>query len=672
MLLAAIVLAAILTEKNGTFADAPANAAVAVPSAYIPYGTYTDGSGSTECMRVVTNLVGGVASLIDGLWERVAIPYGWLPEDLAVGDCAELKYPLRESARDTKRFLAAAINYGGSDEYGSGLRYQIEQTLAEGYVYETWEPGPGGMYTYKTNAIHAGIAGSWPEGYINSEGLRFRDYEPDLIAWTSRKADDLFFGAKDPPISTEWSARLPFLVEDLDDWQNVFGVYSAYEYDPHFFPSNYEDLVAYNLDYARPHIRRWMIPDHLDDIWGDDVYGTSSGGTGWDLYEKLKTLPVATNAVMEEVLKVDPGFEYPKEETNSFWEVTGDLGTFHCKLESDGGPRDKYYRGDGSDTNFYCEVWLSSGSESAWIDVAVSQRGVGRVFYGWDYYHDEDGVVVWGEEYYPDPGPYAATRTRMFRADDFEHWRNMTTRLDWKRLGVIAQLERHMETTYRVREREDYLPLWEFFCRVHRNYDGILNLHVKIEDDGIAEAYVVGHKPSLSLQYANWTLSGETSETQTNRISSSYPTARTIVNLDGARVRTSSSNISGTFDIRDDEIFDGIADAIARHVAPWPAGAKKIRADLNLGRSGIAVATIFVWYGPEDVRSFSVGESPFSYFTVPDLETEEPFFLQRDDAKVARDVTTLANNATQEYKIMKRDIQRTLQKQSPRIPCCCT
>jgi len=636
MLLAAIVLAAIITEKNGTFADAPAHAAVSIPSSFIPYGTYTDGNGSTEYMRVGTNLVGAVASLIDGLWERVAIPYGWLPGE----------YPLHESARDTKRILATAINYYGSDEYGSGLRYPIEQALADGYVYETWEPSPGGIYTYKTNALHAGIAGSLAEGYITSEGLRFRDGVSDPVAWTSRKADDRFFGAAVPPISTTWSAKLPFLLEDVDDWQVVFPVYSAYEYDPHFFPSNYEDFVAWTLDYARPHIHRWMLPEHLVDIWGVDVYGWGQSGAGADLHAKLKTIPISTNAVMEEVLKIDPGFDYvfPPIETNSYWDVYGPLGNFRLYpyMQS---PYPGWDNESQNPTNYHVDLSYYNSSYTLFIfDNATSSLIFIDTVQG-----DEDSDVL-------EFSTYHAQRTRIYTVDDFAHWRNMTTRLDWKRLGIIAQLERHLETTYRVREREDYLPLWEFFVRMHRDYTGSLTLHVKIEDGAVAEAYVVGHKPSLSLQYASWAMTGESAEAQTNRLSASYPTARTIVNLDGSIVQTQWSPIHGTFDVRDDEIFDGIADAIARFVRPWPTGTKRIRVDLNITTGGMAAAMIFVWYGSDDVRSFSVGETPFSFFVVPDIETEDTFLLQRDDAKIARDVTTLSNNATEEYKLMGRDI----------------
>lgn len=652
MLFAALVLASIMTESNGTFADAPPGAAVSVSSSYIPYGTYTDGIGGTEYKRVSTNLVGAVASMIDGLWERVALPYGWLPEDLADGD-AELKYPLRETARDSKRIFATAINdsgYGRRSESGAeGVRSPIEETLAYGYVYEYWAPGPGGLYTYETNAVHAGIAGAAPEGFVNSSGLRYRGYGAIPIAWTSRRAEEIF-GDPEPPISETWTATLPFLTQYTDTWQRVFAPYSAYEYDPHFFQSNYEDFVAFNLDYARPHIRRWMRAEHVADLWGIDVLGDKGDGAGTDLEEWLRKTPVATNAVMEEVLKVDPGFEYnyPPVETGSYWTVSGPLGNFKLYLAYESDPAktwDNYQ--EPYPTNYYVEITYGDGYgyELYIFDIPTSEN----VY----QYHvegdDEDDYLQFGN--------YDAPRTRLYNdADDFKHWRNMTTRLDWKRLAIIAQLERQLEITYRAREREDYLPLWEYFVRAHRYYTGSLGLHIKIEDGEIVEAYVLWHDPSLSLEYAGWTFDGESAIAETNRTTSSYPTARTVVNLDGSVVSTTYSPISGTFDVRDDSIFEAIADAIARFVNPWPAGAKKISVDLNVTAAGISIATIFVWFGPNDVRSFSAGDAPVGSFVIPDVEVSDTFTLSRDDAKIARDITTMANNAGEEYKLMGRDV----------------
>lgn len=44
--------------------------------------------------------------------------------------------------------------------------------------------------------------------------------------------------------------------------------------------------------------------------------------------------------------------------------------------------------------------------------------------------------------------------------DDYCHFTNGTTRLDWKRLGILCQLERQMDTTYEDFSYGDTLPLW--------------------------------------------------------------------------------------------------------------------------------------------------------------------------------------------------------------------
>ena len=234
----------------------------------------------------------------------------------------------------------------------------------------------------------------------------------------------------------------------------------------------------------------------------------------------------------------------------------------------------------------------------------------------------------------------------------------MTTRLDWKRLGIIAQLERHMEITYRAREREDYLPLWDFFVRSHRTSTGVLSLHIEILDGNIASAYVVGHPGSLSLQYVNWSGATVTSNVETNRIGECYPTARSVVKLEGSQVRSSSSPayLHGDFSIRDDSIMYELESAIERFVDPKPTGAKRFLVECSVSNSSISFSRIFVWFGEGDVRSFECGEYPIFYLIIPDIETDGDFDLVRDDSKVATDVTTLGNNATQEYRIMGRDI----------------
>ena len=646
MLLAAALVAAIITESNGTFSDAPANAARAVASPFIPYGTYTDGYGSTEYKRVGTNHVGAVASMIDGLWERVAIPYGWLPEDLATGEAAELAYPLRETARDTKR-LVEWLAKDGEDAEGSWLRDHLEETLAFGYVYEHLLPGPG--WQYQTNAVHGGVAGSMTSGKINDTGLRFVDDAVDPVVWSSRKAEGVFAPTR-PPIAAAWSGELPFRAADSNDWRTVFPVYSAYEYDPHFFPSNVDDMVANVLDYDRPHLARWMYSAHLREIWGGDVLGSNGEGAGNDLLLALHRMPVAPDAVMEEVLKVDPGFEYnyPPQLTNDYWTVSGPLGSFELHHYEEAGVI-VWWNNIGDISDYYVELTYYP-DDGSWL-----------FFIGLDpfmpIYRYQTNAEK--ESEYLDLGNYHAQHIQLYAdADDFAHWRNETTRLDWKRLGIIAQLERHMEITYRAREREDYLPLWDFFVRSHRTSTGVLSLHIEILDGNIASAYVVGHPGSLSLQYVNWNGAAVTSNVETNRIGECYPTARSVVKLEGSQVRSSSSPayLHGDFSIRDDFIMYELESAIERFVDPKPTGAKRFLVECYVNNSSIGFSRIFVLFSEGDVRSFECGEAPIAYLLIPDIEADGDFDLVRDDSKVATDVTTLANNATQEYRLMGRDI----------------
>lgn len=648
MTLAIALFAAIMTESTGTFADAPPFAAVEISSPYIPYGTYTDGVGGTEYLRVGTNFVGAVASMIDGFWERVALPYGWLPPAIST-DCPELAYPLREGCRDTRRILSTAINDDGySTNRSTGIRIQLEKALADGYVAAGYHYPSPGVTVWYTNAVHAGVAGSATDGYVDPNGVRYRYGGRDPVVWSSRKAEEVFVPAE-IPINTEWSGQLPFKAADSNIWRSVFPVYSAYEFDPHFFPTNDEELIAHTFYYYRPHLQRWMRADHVDDIWGSDVWGGQNDGAGYDLYNALYSIPVATNALMESVLKVDPGWKYevPPVETGSYWTVSGPLGNFRLSEY-----HEEYQTWDNPyPTNYYLMLsfYDYEGEYSLNIYDSTSADPTEAVFWGFCAgTEDSDDLNFDG---------YDAQRTRLIsNQDDFAHWRNMTTRIDWKRFGIVAQLERQMEITYRAREREDYLPLWEFFVKAHRYYAGTLPLHVSISNEEVS-AYVVGHEPSLSLSYASWTLTGTGQEAQTNRLSSSYPTARGICNLDGAVIRTSSAPylLHGDLSIRDDLIFEGIADAIAVSVVPLPTGTKQIRADLNIAQSGMAVSTIFVWFGLNDVRSFPVSLSPFGFLVVPDIETSATFDLLRTDSKIARDITTLANNATEEYKLMGHD-----------------
>ena len=77
MIIAALIFAAIITERNDLYCIPPQSAAFrgtsaapGIESCWIPYGTYTDGTGGTEYTRVTSNLAGVVYSALDGRWER--------------------------------------------------------------------------------------------------------------------------------------------------------------------------------------------------------------------------------------------------------------------------------------------------------------------------------------------------------------------------------------------------------------------------------------------------------------------------------------------------------------------------------------------------------------------------------------------------------------------------
>ena len=658
-MLLALLFAAIITERNGTFADVPSNAAESVSSPYIPYGTYTDGSGSTEYLRVGTNLVGAVASAIDGLWERVAIPYGWLPDYLAVDECAELQYPLRETCRSTRRILANALNFDGSGRRGEGftdgLRSPIEQTLADYYLWEAWSPERG---LWVTNATHMGIAGGNPNGLVNSAGLRFPVYDqftPDPVAWSSRTAESLFTDGP-PPISSEWTAELPFQADRTNDWQSVFPAYLAYEYDEHFFKTNENDFVAQHWDYTRWHLRRWMRPAHLDHIWGSDVWGSEGAGVGRDLDGALQTIPVATNALLETVLSVDTGWKYevPPVETGSYWTVSGPLGNFRLSEYYE-----QYHSWDNYSwpypTNYYLTLGFDdSPVRSAYTLYIYDITSSEAIFYGYAA-GDEDSDDL-------NLGGYHAQRTRLVSdADDYTHWRNMTRRFDWKRLGIICQLERQMEITYRAREREDYLPLWEFYVSEHRDYTGAFGpVHVKITDGNLDEFYLDGHKDqpdSRSLKYTTWTLASQFAIAETNRLSASYPTARGCVYLSGVHVytRDTPSSLSGEFTAEDYNTFTLLSSAL-ESVDPQPTGRLHFRVDIAPAVDGPRFSAIWVTLGGTRYFPAPVGLPSICPYTIQDTETVDTFTLVRDDAKVARDITTMSNNAGVEYGLMGRDI----------------
>lgn len=321
-MIAAMLLAAIITERNDVYDGAgcytpPAYTFIGTPSrpgidsCWIPYGTYTNGVGDTEYTRVTSNLMGVVASALAGLDERQKALYdGFQNRDFYM--LRPLGIPNQYAYwSDDGAFLESSTNR--SLRIADQLNLPLMRVRHEGtnYTYTVWE----------------------------GESNRL---EPALLAaamsYGSRRLDAMT-GNVEPPISSEWSSKIPWSASDADAWRNVYPLYGLCTNDMHFLPDEY-----------------WggrVIPSPFSASVNIPFWGSDAEEKWGELYSALDGVPL--DFTLEDVLSTDTG-------------------------------------------------WTS---------------------------------------------------------DDFAHWTNGTTRLDWKRLGIICQLERQMETTYKSFDNGDELPLWQ-------------------------------------------------------------------------------------------------------------------------------------------------------------------------------------------------------------------
>ena len=345
--------AAIITERNdtnifppnyATFKGTPSRPGI--DSCWIPYGTYTDRVGSTEYLRVTSNLTGVVCSAADGVLERY---YAWqgLPSYERL-----LMYPTTDwvhvyGIENVDEFLAPYLLTNNTTRILDVLNNR------NGYFYYLYEP---------PDSINLFSVRTWP--YYQEPGMlelclayqqTYLDEQMhDGVAayFGGRRLDDLVSPEGDllePPLSAEWTYGLPFNAADSNRWATVWPTYSALENDPVIFPSRGEEYR--NRYYHNP--LGYFMSLTYNHVWGRDLCDYDFPGRGWDLLDAVDAIPLA--CTMEDVLSADTGF-----------------------VES-----------------------------------------------------------------------------------DYKHWTNNTTRLDWKRLGLICQLERQMEITYRQIEHTDELPLWK-------------------------------------------------------------------------------------------------------------------------------------------------------------------------------------------------------------------
>lgn len=502
MMLAALLLAAIVTERNDVALYAPEHVKFVGTSSYpgiasewIPYGTYTSGTGGVEYLRVTSKLGGVIASAIDGLWERGNIPNGYVPGDRVwkyVFYPAENKY----YDSDNGESLAAATT--------NILR--ITDMLNAAHILMCYHNADDTFsYAYSNQGIELTLARNqlWDnlyDGYLcEREGI--------AMSFGSRALDALITkdgGSTEPPISTSWTTALPFREADSNLWATVWPIYGAVSNDLHFYvcPSNYN-------------FRGYLYPafDIMDvdrDIWGYDVMGydgydeTLNRGAAYDLMEALHRKPIPYN--LEDVLSVDTGWKYevPPVCTSDWWTVSGPIGSFRLnKMDADFNGWEYY------DSN----PWLSLILYDWGYRFNITDAGTFQTIYQYDTTGDINSEFL-------SLGDYTAERTRLYAdTDDYTHWQNGSTRLDWKRLGIICQLERQMEQTYRRNDNEDYLP----FQEVHAH-------HGKSGTTPILKSLPVpnrwGQSEYVSLSNVTWTLT-ESRSSSTNELGWSYPTVRT-------------------------------------------------------------------------------------------------------------------------------------------------
>lgn len=151
-------------------------------------------------------------------------------------------------------------------------------------------------------------------------------------------------------------------------------------------------------------------------------------------------------------------------------------------------------------------------------------------------------------------------------AADYSHWHNMTARLDWKRLGIICQLESQMDRTYLVRDNEDRIPQTQREAHMTRQY--AMSMTVEIPTSGGAPQFeTTFHAPATG-----WAKTSETTEATTNAVDWSFPTAQFhgayieggIVDThgeEGTYVQTSESDIVAIAKrVADDMMTLGVSD----------------------------------------------------------------------------------------------------------------
>ena len=366
-----------------------------------------------------------------------------------------------------------------------------------------------------------------PIVYYDKTGSEYKYFEglytleEDLIAYAhvfgSRTLDTMTSNAA-PPVATTWTQQMPYRLADTNLWRNVWPTYVALTNDLHFYP--YRAGYPHNLPKGFGYTGNWH------QIWGNDVVEARE-----DLYDALLWMPL--DYTLEDVLSKETRLKYePAVVTNDYWAA------------SDG--KEYTYDEDRG-------AWIVS--ETNWWPY-VSYDG-GR----WLYQHD--GVS--GTYCYADadaqtlefmvPGTTNVivmwrTQLRTKTGDDYTHWRNMTRRLDWKRLGIICQLERQMESTYKVYDEHlDYLPYLESSAEHKVDYVCDITLELPLPQTATSV------RIPMSEIAPSWDLYGE-DYSVTNREDWTYPTCRVPAPTVDAGVIVGGDDLNGFVEIDEETVTD--------------------------------------------------------------------------------------------------------------------
>lgn len=498
MISAALIFAAIITEQNDLYTTTADYAtfgsnSTGIASHWIPYGTYTDGIGGSEYLRVTSNLIGVVASVFDGYEERENLLNWYLPEDF--GNMRYIYYPPPTRSgyfRDSGEYLRTTNN----------SRRIFDAFGATSYIYYSKE---GTNYSYgvidHSDTLEVKLAKtieSWDEFY--NGGLAADYGGRNLDALVDR------VGETAPPISTTWGTDIPFKIADIERWALCWPTYSALTNDLHFFPAVSGKVQRCN----RPFID-WVNPTHLVGVWGRDMNEAVTDVA-------TNTLPIPLPFNMEDVLSADTGWKYevPPVETSSWWTVTGPLGNFHVGRFEEFTDKIEWDNWESPyPTNYYVVVGFSRWSDEWYCNISLAQEPYSLLFHQTTSGNkDSDDLYFSG---------YHAQRTRLIAdADDYAHWRNMTTRLDWKRLGIICQLERQMETTYRARDDEDYLPFQRTRAARDHVYTGSIDVPILDLQGGVIAT------TNFNTLAVTFSLSTQDVEVVSTNFSWCFPTARLV------------------------------------------------------------------------------------------------------------------------------------------------